>query len=160
MEIKDIKELIEALDQSSVAKLEFVQGDHVIILEKEKKEVPVVVTQAAVGAEVTTTSAEVLSQSVVSSQSTEEEKNTNSAAQVLAPLVGVFYKASSPDAEPFVKVGQHVNEGDTVCILEAMKVLNEIKAPKAGTVVAIHVDNGDVVEFNQVLMEIGETSSR
>jgi acetyl-CoA carboxylase biotin carboxyl carrier protein len=160
MEIKDIKELIKALDQSSISKLEFVQGDQVIMLEKEKKEAPNMFVPAVspvsiqgapvapVGADGVVPSVDALSQSVV------EEKNIKSAVDVLAPLVGVFYSAASPDADPFVEVGQVVNEGDTLCILEAMKVLNEIKATKSGKVAAIHAANGDVVEFNQVLMEI------
>jgi acetyl-CoA carboxylase biotin carboxyl carrier protein len=158
MEMKDIKELIRALDQSSIAKLEVVQGDHVITLEKEAA---VVVTQAAqsaagqlaplasLSAEEPLPPVEGVSQSVAAGQ------NMKSTVDVRAPLVGVFYQAASPDAAPFVQIGQFVNEGDTVCILEAMKVLNEIKATKSGTIMAIHVDNGAVVEFNQILMEIG-----
>ena len=156
MKVEDIKILIEALDQSSIAKLEFAHGDHVLKLEKEKKDMSAVVTQVVnpvanqlmpVGDDIVVASEEVSSQKV--------EKDA-SIVNVLAPLVGVFYQASSPGTEAHVKVGQYVNEGDTVCILEAMKVLNEIKAPKSGTILAIHVKNGDVVEFNQVLMEIGD----
>jgi len=158
MEIKDIKTLIAALDQSTVAKLEFTQGEQAIKLEKETKEVVAPVYQSAtpVVAEVPTQS--VVSEVAVGGQVVEatEPVSSKSTTEVKAPLVGVFYVASSPEAEPFIKVGQSVNEGDTVCILEAMKVLNEIKAPKSGTVVAIHIENGDVAEFDQVLMEIGD----
>ncbi|MCL2559501.1 MAG: acetyl-CoA carboxylase biotin carboxyl carrier protein [Turicibacter sp.] len=162
MEIKEIKALIEALDQSSVAKLKFVSGDVELKLEKEKKEVQTVVA-ASVASPVAAVApaAPVASEGVATS--TEQpvgevvtQAVAKSTTDVTAPLVGVFYRAASPDAQPFVKVGQQVNEGDTVCILEAMKVLNEIKASKSGTVVAIHVENGDVVEFDQVLMEIGD----
>ena len=158
MEIKEIKELMEVLEQSSIAKLKFETDDYKLELEKEQKEMPIVVTQAVnpVATQVVPLVASdgaSLVEAPVSSVVNEVE--TKSTAQVFAPLVGVFYQASTPEAEPFVKVGQQVKEGDTLCILEAMKVLNEIKAPSAGTVVAIHVDNGDVVEFNQVLMEIG-----
>jgi len=159
VEIKDIKELIDALDKSSVAKLEFVQGDHVITLEKEKKEMvqpvyqnmqPMMMAEPIVPK---ITPGTITESPVVVVDKEENEKLTT---EVKAPLVGVFYVASSPESEPFVKVGQGVEAGETVCILEAMKVLNEIKAPISGTVTAIHVANGDVVEFDQVLLEIGD----
>ena len=74
---------------------------------------------------------------------------------VKAQLVGVYYGAPTPDSDPFIKVGQEVKEGDTLCIIEAMKVMNEIKAPKSGRIVNILVESGDLVEFGQVLVEIG-----
>lgn len=158
--MKEIKELIEALDQSSIAKLKWVQGDYELKLEKEKQQVSAVAmpqVASPVTGSVVVANDDTRQPSVeVPLQHVAEEKKTTSTVDVLAPLVGVFYQASSPEADPFVKVGQHVDEGETVCILEAMKVLNEIKAPKSGTVVAIHVENGDVAEFNQVLMEIGD----
>ena len=86
----------------------------------------------------------------------QEDAAPRSIKKVLAPLVGIYYQASSPEAEPFVTVGQMVQKGDTVCIIEAMKILNEIKAPVTGKIMSINVNNGDVVEFNQILMEIGE----
>ena len=73
---------------------------------------------------------------------------------VKSQLVGVYYGAPTPDSAPFVKIGQEVKEGDTLCIIEAMKVMNEIKAPKAGKVVSILVESGDLVEFGQVIIEI------
>ena len=71
--------------------------------------------------------------------------------QVKSPLVGTFYSSPSPDEPPFVLVGQEVREGDTLCIIEAMKVMNEIKAPCSGKVVRIMAQPGDMVEYNQVL---------
>lgn len=71
--------------------------------------------------------------------------------QVKSPLVGTFYSAPSPDEPPFVLVGQEVKEGDTLCIIEAMKVMNEIKAPCSGKVIRIMVQPGDMVEYNQLL---------
>jgi len=73
---------------------------------------------------------------------------------VKSPLVGTFYAASSPQDEPFVKVGQHVNKGDTLCIIEAMKIMNEITSPVSGIVQAIHVKNGEPVGFDEVIMTI------
>jgi acetyl-CoA carboxylase biotin carboxyl carrier protein len=73
---------------------------------------------------------------------------------ITAPLVGVFYAASSPEAQPFVSVGQHVKQGDVVCIIEAMKVMNEIKASHDGTVTSVPAQNGQMVAFGDVLMRI------
>ena len=73
---------------------------------------------------------------------------------ITSPMVGTFYAASSPEAAPFVEVGSTVNVGDVVCIIEAMKLMNEIKAEQAGKVVQICVKNGDPIEFGQVLMYV------
>jgi acetyl-CoA carboxylase biotin carboxyl carrier protein len=73
---------------------------------------------------------------------------------VTSPLVGTYYAASSPTTEPFIKVGQRVNKGQTVCIVEAMKIMNEIASPYAGVVEKINCKNGDVVGFNQVILSI------
>ena len=73
---------------------------------------------------------------------------------IVAPMVGTFYTAPSPDAKPFVTVGQTVNKGDKDCIIEAMKLMNEIKSEEAGKIVKICVKNGDPVEFGQVLMYV------
>ena len=74
--------------------------------------------------------------------------------QVKSPMVGTFYRASSPGAKPFVEIGSTVKEGETLCIVEAMKILNEIESEKAGTVTSILCDNGDAVEFGQPLFVI------
>ena len=74
--------------------------------------------------------------------------------RVKAPIVGVYYEAPSPDDDPFVRQGQHVEEGDTLCIIEAMKMMNDVKAPKAGIVRWIAVQNGATVGFDDLLMEI------
>jgi acetyl-CoA carboxylase biotin carboxyl carrier protein len=73
---------------------------------------------------------------------------------VTSPLVGTYYAASSPTAEPFVKVGQRVNKGQTVCIVEAMKIMNEIASPFSGVVEKINCKNGDVVGFNQIIIQL------
>ena len=73
---------------------------------------------------------------------------------VLSPMVGTFYRAPSPDAASFVEVGQTVRVGDVLCIVEAMKMMNQIEADRAGTVTAIHVENGEAVEFDQPLISI------
>lgn len=168
LKIDEIKELIEALDQSSVANLKLTKDDFELKLEKPKPaKIEKVVEQVVVSQDKSELQAIAKPQAVVeaeipvtsvmhSPQPVMEAEGNKSTTPVLAPLVGIFYQASAPESDPFVKVGQMVNEGDTICILEAMKVLNEIKAPASGKVLQIHVKNGDVVEFDQVLMEIGD----
>ncbi|MES2787228.1 MAG: acetyl-CoA carboxylase biotin carboxyl carrier protein, partial [Pseudomonadota bacterium] len=73
---------------------------------------------------------------------------------VKSPMVGTFYRSSSPGAKPFVEVGSQIKEGDTICIIEAMKILNEIEADKSGTVTKVHCDNGQAVEYGQPLFII------
>ena len=81
-------------------------------------------------------------------QEVEEVKQEQGTA-ITSPLVGTYYQASGTNQEPFVKVGQHIQEGDTVCIIEAMKVMNEIKATVSGTVLSINVSDGETVEYDQ-----------
>jgi len=84
----------------------------------------------------------------------EEDRSSEEAIEVLAPMVGTFYSAASPDSEPYVRIGDHVEAGQTLCILEAMKLFNEIKSDFAGTIVDILVDNSEPVEFGQTLFRI------
>lgn len=83
-----------------------------------------------------------------------EETYENPGVQVLSPTVGVFYSAASPDSEPYVQVGDKVQEGDILCIIEAMKLMNEIQADTSGTIAEIYVGNGQVVEYDQPLFRI------
>lgn len=87
------------------------------------------------------------------SSSTESEPKGDE-EKVLSPMPGTFYTSSSPEADPFVKVGNSVKEGDTLCIIEAMKIMNEIEAEQSGTITKILVDNGNAVEYNQPLFLI------
>jgi acetyl-CoA carboxylase biotin carboxyl carrier protein len=89
---------------------------------------------------------------------TQAEESVPSAGgrEIKSPMVGVFFAASSPDSEPFVKIGDTVKKGDVLCILEAMKLMNEITAEHDGKITSICAENGDVVEFGQVLFRIAE----
>ena len=99
-------------------------------------------------------------QQAVEAPQAEDERGAgvdfNNLAEVTSPLVGVFYASPSPDAEPFVKVGSMVKKGDVLCIVEAMKLMNEIVAEQDGTVVDICAHNGDVVEFGQTLFKLSK----
>jgi len=148
MQINEIKELIESLDKSSLTKLEVVNGDVKIKLEKK-----IVERLIPVEASLSPTPKNMDLNHAAEKEEVKKDLKNN---EIKAPLVGVFYQAPSPNAKPYVTVGQSVEQGETVCIIEAMKVLNEIKAPISGIVKEIKIDDGDIVEFDQVLMEIGD----
>ena len=158
MDLEKIKELIEMLETSSLHKLQLKNGEDELILEKEQPFPLGTSLYQEVGISPSSGAENVVSPS--SPLSTEEgeveEAGKATYIPVVAPLVGIYYEASSPENLPFVKIGSQVEAGDTLCIIEAMKVLNEIKAPVAGEIKAIHVKNGDVLSYDQILMEIGE----
>lgn len=148
MKLDIIKELMDKFSDSDIHKMDVEFDDIKIKLEKE--DVKEVVAQAPV--------MQMPSQPVpvpaAPALSTPVQEESISGEMVKAPLVGVFYSKNSPEAKSFVEVGSHVNAGDTLCIIEAMKVMNEIKAPISGTVTSILVKDEDLVEFDQVLMSI------
>ena len=126
MKLDFIKQIMSEFDQSNVTKMKVEMDDLKIELEKENKMVAEVNTKEPTG------------------------------TPVKSPIVGVFYGASSPESDPYVTVGKTVKKGDIVCIIEAMKVMNEIKAPCDGTVTSILVENEALVEYDQALMVIEE----
>ena len=161
MNLGEIKELVEMLDTSSLYKLQLKKGEDELILEKESLGTSLLTSTSYQGMSISPTSSAEHVESP-SSPSSNAESNAGEVQRafdytpVVAPLVGIYYEASSPESTPFVKIGSQVKAGDTICIIEAMKVLNEIKAPVSGEVKAIHVKNGDVLSYDQILIEIGE----
>lgn len=133
----DVKEFIEMLEGSSLSVLEIKNGDgSAIRLEKAISAAPAVVMQANAPA------------SVNESAPVAEGKTINS------PIVGVFYAAPSPDSNPYVSVGQKISKGDTICIVEAMKCMNEIQSELDGEVTEVLVKDGDLVEYGQPLFRV------
>ena len=137
MKLELIKQLITEFDDSKVTKMKVEIDDLKLELEKNGK----------------TVVQQVEPQEVIQSATTNKQE-TLTGTPVKSPIVGVFYPASSPDSDPFVHVGDQVKKGPVLCIVEAMKVMNEIKAPIDGTVTSILVKHEDLVEFDQVLMMI------
>ena len=137
MDTEKIKSIMKMFEESQISKMDLTDGDLHITLEKEMEPVEVVKTIKSAPI-----------------QEVEEVKQEQGTA-ITSPLVGTYYQASGTNQGPFVKVGQHIQEGDTVCIIEAMKVMNEIKATVSGTVLSINVSDGETVEYDQVLMMIG-----
>ena len=148
MDIRKIKKLIELLEESGIAELEIKEGEESVRISRQISSV--VQTLAAAPAPVSAPVAAPAAAAAPAAENTEVE----SGHQVRSPMVGTFYAAASPTSGPFVTQGQQVNVGDTLCIIEAMKMMNQIEADKAGTVRAILVENGSPVEFDQVLFLI------
>jgi len=152
MDIRKVKKLIEMLENSNLEEIEIQEGEESVRLVKSNGNLSD--TPAVQSIEVPQNSAPVApleeSQSEVMSQETEEGNF------ITSPMVGTFYASASPGSKPFINVGDLVTEGDVVCIVEAMKMMNEIKSEFSGKVVSIKVENSEPVEYGQALFEIAE----
>ena len=147
MDIRKIKKLIELLDESGIAEIEIHEGEESVRISRATSQVQVA---APVAAPVAAAPAPVVAPPVV--ETAAETPAIPSGHAIDSPMVGTFYLAPSPGAKPFVEVGDTVNSGDTLCIIEAMKMLNQIEADRAGTVKAILVENGQPVEYGEPLV--------
>ncbi len=145
MDIRKVKKLIELLEESGVAEIEIREGEESVRISRG---VPQTMIAPAPAAPVVTATPPAPPAAASAEQSAVD------GAVVKSPMVGTFYTASSPDAAPFVSVGQTIEVGDTVCIIEAMKIMNPIESEVAGTVTAILVENGHPVEYEQPLFAI------
>ena|SRR5881394_1064567 len=146
MDLRKLKKLIDLVQESGISELEITEGEEKV---KIVKGGAVAIAAAPIAAPVATM------QALPAPSSGPAAPAAESAAQeghvVKAPMVGTFYRSPSPDAKVFVEVGQAVKEGDTICIIEAMKLMNEIEADASGSVKAILVENGQPVEYGQPL---------
>lgn len=148
MDIRKIKKLIELLDESGVAEIEIKEGEESVRISRHA---PVSAAPAPVAMQAPMPAAAAPAVAEVAAAPAEEEIPGH---KITSPMVGTFYRSPSPGAPSFADVGKHVNEGDTLCIIEAMKILNQIEADVSGTVKAILVENGQPVEFGQPLFII------
>ena len=148
MDIRKIKKLIELLEESSLTEIEIVEGEESVRLVRGGLAHAMPFAAPPVIVQPPTTTAP------TAEQATREEDQMPAGEPVLSPMVGTFYAASGPEAQPFVSMGQRVGVGDTLCIIEAMKMFNQIEADVAGTVVAILVESGQPVEYDQPLFVI------
>lgn len=155
--INEIKELIKALDDSSLTNLEIKgeNGEKLVIKKECVKEIAVapVASVAAPVAAPAAVAAEPVMQTAPA-DAAKAEKAEDDCRVITSPMVGVFYTSPSPEADAYVSVGQSVKAGDVVCIIEAMKLMNEIPATESGTIVEVCVSNGDIVEYGQPLFKI------
>ena len=151
MDIRKIKKLIELLHDTDVAEIEISEGEESVRITRGSKNQAVVQTPQMVAPQ-TITAPQTAPQPVA-----DEPSGVTAPAghQIKSPMVGTFYRSPSPDAAAFIEVGSEVKQGDTLCIVEAMKMMNQIEADASGKVLAILVDDGDAVEFDQLLVVIG-----
>ncbi len=149
MDIRKIKKLIELIEESGVAEIEIKEGEESVRISRAMANVamPVAAPVAAAPAPAPAAAAPV-------AEAEEAGSNIPAGHQITSPMVGTFYRAPSPGSKPFAEVGDRVNVGDTLCIIEAMKILNQIEADKAGEIKAILVENGEPVEYGQPLFVI------
>ena len=150
MDIRKIKKLIELVEESGISELEISEGEESVRISRNSTAPVAPVQYAAAPAPVAAAAAPAAAP--VAAEAAAPAVPTGH--QVLSPMVGTFYGAPSPDAKPFVKVGQSVTAGETLCIVEAMKMMNQIEADKSGVVTAILVEDGQPVEFDQALVII------
>ncbi|MGF1753011.1 acetyl-CoA carboxylase biotin carboxyl carrier protein [Vibrio makurazakiensis] len=146
MDIRKIKKLIELVEESGISELEISEGEESVRISRNSPVSAAPIQYAAAPAPVAAP--------VAAPAAAPAEAAVPAGHQVLSPMVGTFYGAPSPDAKPFVKVGQQVTAGETLCIVEAMKMMNQIEADKSGVVTAILVEDGQPVEFDQALVII------
>ena len=145
MDIRKIKTLIEMLEASNLNEIEVSQGEESVRISKSSGEIKVL-QDSNIGI-----NNESQSINKIDNNQIENEIKGN---QVTSPIVGTFYRKPSPDKEPFIKVGDIVNKGDVLCIIEAMKMMNEIKSEFDGKISSIEVDDGQPVEFGQTIIVI------
>lgn len=151
MDIRKIKKLIELLDESGVAEIEIKEGEESLRISRQTSVMPTMAAMAPVTAAAPAPAPVEAATPASVAPAAEDEISGH---KVTSPMVGTFYRSSSPGAPSFTDVGKQVNEGDTLCIIEAMKILNQIEADKSGTVKAILVENGQPVEFGQPMFVI------
>tara|TARA_Y100001970_G_scaffold22885_1_gene26655 strand:- start:173 stop:619 length:447 start_codon:yes stop_codon:yes gene_type:complete len=147
MDLRKIKKLMELLEESGITEIEVKEGEESIKLSKQKD---FTVPQSIVQQHIEPVKPE--SNQIIEKE--DNEKNIPDGDIINSPMVGTFYRAASPDSKPFVEKGQKVKKGDTLCILEAMKMMNQVNAEVGGTVIDVLVDDGEPVEFGQPLFVI------
>jgi len=149
MDIRKVKKLIELLEESGIAEIEITEGEDAVRISRYPAAgavAPIAVPQQIAAPAAAPAAA---------APAAEAAAPAAAGHAVTAPMVGTMYHSPSPTAEAFVKIGDRVEVGDTVCIIEAMKMMNQIETDKAGTVLSIEVGNGEPVEFGQTLVVIG-----
>jgi acetyl-CoA carboxylase biotin carboxyl carrier protein len=153
MDIRKVKKLIELLEESNVAEIEIHEGEESVRISRHgSAPMPFMMQQPAMATAGVPGAASAGAGTAPADTPVEDE--ADEASLVRSPMVGTFYRAPSPGSKAFVEEGQDVKLGDTLCIIEAMKILNQIECEKAGVVRRILVDNGQPVEYNQPLFVI------
>jgi acetyl-CoA carboxylase biotin carboxyl carrier protein len=155
MDIRKVKKLIELLEESGISEIEISEGEESVRISRYPKPGTVTATAAPPSA-AAPPPAPAAPAAPVAAAATEPAAPRVHGQQVTAPMVGTFYSGPAPGAKPFVEIGAEVKPGDTLCVIEAMKMMNQIESEFAGRVVSILVENGSPVEFGQPLFVIEE----
>jgi len=154
MDIRKIKKLIELLEDSDVSEIEIVEGEESVRISRGSTGAVFAAPAAPVAAAPVAVAAAPSPAVPVNALGNDDDSLLPAGTIMESPMVGTFYRSSSPTAKAFVDVGQSVNKGDTICIIEAMKIMNQIEAEISGTVRAILVEDGQPVEFGEPLIVI------
>ena len=151
MDVRKVKKLIDLIENSDIAEIEIKEGEESVRISKASAVAPIIQAAAAPIA-APAVAAPVAAPPVETAPAVEADSGIPSGHQITSPMVGTFYRSSSPGAPAFVEVGDNIAAGDTLCIIEAMKMLNQIESDKSGVVKAILVDDEQPVEFGQPLI--------
>jgi len=145
MDLRKIKKLIEMLQESDLNEIEVKEGEESVRINRKKESI------------IHTSSPSVSEKSNAPNNDADyvdESMNSENYGKIASPMVGTFYRKPAPDKEPFVEVGQMIKKGDTVCIIEAMKMMNQVKSEFDGKIISINIGDGEPVEFGQELISI------
>ncbi len=154
-DLDKIKKLVEIMEQKELIELEIKHGDDKIVLKRCPAQPPAAPTAGTAPAQYSTTPAgRDVTETAATKMPTAKPQEEQNLVEIKSPIVGTFYATPSPDSQPYVEIGSHVEPQTVVCIIEAMKVMNEIKAETSGTIVEILVTNGQAVEYGQVLFRV------
>lgn len=153
MDIRKVKKLIELLDESGIAEIEITEGEESVRISRYSTQVQMAPMMAPAAAPLQAPTA-----AAVAAVAPVAELDDDGYS-VTSPMVGTFYSAASPGSAPFVQVGDRVKEGDTLCIVEAMKMMNQIESDVSGVVKSIRAQNGDPIEYGQTLFVIDQRDS-
>lgn len=151
MDIRKVKKLIELLESSDIAEIEIKEGEESVRISRGSTSVPAPIAYQAPAAPAAVAAP---APSAAAPAAEPAAASASDANAIKSPMVGTFYRSPSPSSPAFVEVGKHVKAGDPVCIVEAMKMMNQIEADQAGVVEAILVEDGEPVEFDQPLIRI------
>lgn len=152
MDLRKLKTLIDLVEASDISELELTEGEEKVKISRQNNLQPTAAPISYVQPPIEVANEK---QTIAKQEDTApKEKVTESKNMITSPMVGTFYRAASPDSAPFIDIGSSVKKGDTLCIIEAMKILNEIDSDKEGTISKILIENGQPVEFGQPLFEI------
>ena len=151
MDLRKLKKLIDLVEESGIAELELTEGEEKVKICRHQQSAPQPVQTQYIQAQATNPDPIPTKTEVETIKTSEQVTNGHS---ITSPMVGTFYRSSSPDAAAFVEVGSTIKKGDTLCIIEAMKILNEIESDKDGVIKQILVENGNPVEFGEPLFII------